>query len=85
MAAPFAYENAAQMSCLQLALLGQGAESGQTMKRVKAGMDISISGCKKQVVLDFDDDATEDEIEESVRQWAMDELDIWWVLEEAAQ
>lgn len=44
---------------------------------VKAGVSLSLQGCKIEVALEIEDGSTDLEIEESVREWALQYVE-WW-------
>lgn len=50
--------------------------------RVKAYVNTGFVGCRHEEVLEFEDDATDEEIEEWVREWMYDRIEWGWSKEE---
>lgn len=44
---------------------------------VKAGVSLGLQGCKIEDDLEIEDGSTEQEIEEFVREWALQHVE-WW-------
>ena len=44
------------------------------MKRIKVYLEMGLVGCRHDGTLEIDDAATEEDIEEEVRQWAMEHI-----------
>ena len=48
------------------------------MKKIKRHMDTGFAGASYDDEIEFDDDATEDDIEEAVKDAAYGYLDLYW-------
>lgn len=48
------------------------------MRKIKAHCGIGYAGAEHEEEFEFEDDATEDEILEEVKDWAEQYLEIWW-------
>ena len=48
------------------------------MRKIKAHCGIGYVGAEHEEEFEFEDDATEDEISEAVKEWAEQYLEIWW-------
>lgn len=59
-------------------------ESGE-MKQVKVGCSMGLSGCRKEDVLELEDDATDDEIEQAAREWAFGNFEWWYETDEVLE
>lgn len=49
------------------------------MKKVKVWINTGFAGAKHQDVFEFDDDATDDEIDEEVKDWLFNKIEYGWV------
>lgn len=47
------------------------------MKRLKVGVSMGLQGCKFNAEIEVKDDASEEDIEDQVREWALGHVD-WW-------
>lgn len=62
----------------------QGEEDSQIqeeagrMKQIKAWLSIGLVGCKRETLLEIDDEADDDDIEEAVKDWAMGRFVYGW-------
>ena len=52
------------------------------MKRIKVVLNTGFAGVQHEDILEFKDDATDEEIEEEVKEWAWNCLDLCWYEEE---
>ena len=48
------------------------------MRKIKAHCGIGYAGAEHEEEFEFEDDATEDEILEGVKDWAEQYLEFWW-------
>lgn len=48
------------------------------MRKIKAHCGIGYAGAEHEEEFEFEDDATEDEILEEVKDWAEQYLEFWW-------
>lgn len=47
------------------------------MIRIKVGVSIGLQGCKIEDEIEVEDEASVEEVEEVVREWALGHVD-WW-------
>lgn len=47
------------------------------MKHIKVGVSMHLQGCKIEDVIEVEDDATQDDIDAEVREWALQYVE-WW-------
>lgn len=47
------------------------------MAKYNVGVSMGIKSCRIEDVLDIEDDATEDEVERQIREWAMGHIEFW--------
>lgn len=47
------------------------------MRRIKVGISMRLQGCEIEEEIEVEDDATEEDIEEQVREWAFGNVE-WW-------
>jgi hypothetical protein len=52
--------------------------TGGAMKTIKVGCAMSLQGARIEDEIQVEDDATEEEIAEQVREWALQHFD-WWM------
>lgn len=48
------------------------------MKRIKFHLNTGFPGVEHEEVIEFDDDASEEEIEETYQDWKNDRIDGYW-------
>ena len=48
------------------------------MKKVKVFLGIGFANANREEILEFEDDATEEDIEDEVMAWVNDQIDIGW-------
>lgn len=48
------------------------------MKRIKVHLNVGFPGTAHEDIIEFDDDASEEEIEEAYRDWKNDRIDGYW-------
>ncbi len=53
------------------------------MKKITAHCGIGFCGAEHEEEFEFEDTATEEEIEEELYDWANQFLDVWWNVEES--
>lgn len=47
------------------------------MKKIRVGCCMNLQGCRVSDEIEVEDDATEAEIDEQVREWALEQFE-WW-------
>lgn len=48
------------------------------MKRIEVGVAMGLQGCRIEDSIEVEDDATDSEIEDQVREWALSHVE-WWI------
>jgi len=48
------------------------------MRRIKVGCCMGLQGCQSDDVIEVEDESTHSDIEQEVRQWALEHFDWWW-------
>ncbi len=48
------------------------------MRKVKFTLSIGLVGCKREDTIKFDDDVTDQEIQETYEEWQLEQLDGGW-------
>lgn len=47
------------------------------MRKIKVGMSMNLTGCRVEDEIEVEDDATPEQVEEELREWAMGHIDYW--------
>ena len=55
------------------------------MKKIIAHCGIGYCGAEHEEEFEFDDNYTDEEIEEEIYDWATQFLDVWWDVEEESE
>ena len=50
----------------------------ENMRKVRFTLSMNLVGCKREEVMEFDDDMTDEEIQEQYEQWREEQLDGGW-------
>lgn len=48
------------------------------MKNIKFAMETDLVGCGSEEIFEFDDDVTDEEIEEELKDWVWNQIDAWY-------
>jgi hypothetical protein len=50
----------------------------ENMRKVRFTLSMNLVGCKREEIVEFDDDMTDEEIQEQYEQWREEQLDGGW-------
>lgn len=47
------------------------------MRKVRVNLGMGLVGCKRHAILEFEDDATQEDIDEAAEQWMWETISLW--------